>query len=164
MEQGDSKCVSGFDHIDKSILNFQCQPNSLQLIFGQAFLIPGSSGSDFDPQRGSFWQIYLHPGYNGHTFLEMGGQCKTCWEQNCDFQLVAQENRAGRWDCLGDQPKFWNINIFHNREPCLYWMPVAFYFTQLFDLTEPCGPHQNPGKKVLFPGLSNKRWEFRGLA
>ena len=45
--------------------NFQGQPNSLQVIFGQAFWTPGPSGSGPDPKKWVFCQIYLLPGFWG---------------------------------------------------------------------------------------------------
>ena len=60
--------------------NFQGQPNSLQVIFGQTVWTPGPSGSGPDLEKWVFCQIYLLPEFWGggscHTFLESGQQGK----------------------------------------------------------------------------------------
>ena len=45
--------------------NFQGQPNSLEVIFGQAVWTPGPLGSGTDPKNRLFRQIYLLPGFWG---------------------------------------------------------------------------------------------------
>ena len=102
--------------------NFQGQPNSLQVIFGQAVWTPRTSGSGPDPEKAGFCQIYLLQGFRGrgvvsHLFgIGTTRQTKR-WERNFDFWPTAGENGAGRRGWPGGRPKFWNFNISYKRDP-----------------------------------------------
>jgi hypothetical protein len=134
--QGDSKCVSvrlsvrlspqqgeiTFDPMVRSQPNFQGQLKALQVIFGQVTWTPRPSGSGPNPEKGLFRQIYLLPGFQGrgvvsHLFGTGRTRRKKCWERNFDFRPAARENEAGRRGWPGGPPKFWNLNIFHKRNP-----------------------------------------------
>ena len=111
-----------FDPMVRLWSNLQGQPNSLQVIFGQVVWTPRPWMSGLGPKKWVFCQIYLLPGFGGkgvvlYLFRNWETMQKKCCERNFDFQPMYRDNRARRWGWPWVQPKFWNFNIFHKRDP-----------------------------------------------
>ena len=92
----------------RSWLNFQGQPNSLHIIFGQAFW---ALGLRLNPQMGPFLPNLSPPRILGQRgcvipFWKLEDEAKKCRERNFDFSPTFWDNGAGRRGWPGESQNF----------------------------------------------------------